>query len=244
MNHPPRFIVPRRTITGTTVRIGGNELHHMRDVMRLGMGDCISIIDDANTEYRGIIESYAPDYAVIAVEAIETAPLEHRLTLAVALIKGPRMDFIVEKAAELGATEFVPMLCERSVVRDPGTARIERWRRLARAAMKQSLAPVSMTISAPRPVAEMAACVPKESLAIICSREGAPLSAIVREHRPSTITLASGPEGGFDATEIAAMKAQGFREASLGPNRLRSETAALAALSVATAALDDISRSK
>jgi 16S rRNA (uracil1498-N3)-methyltransferase len=160
--------------------------------------------------------------------------------LAVGFIKGPRMDFLVEKAAELGATELIPLACNRSVVREPGPDRIERWRRLATAAAKQSLAPLRMSIRAPLSVAALVEQVPKETFALVCLPQGAALGALLRDTRPGALLLVCGPEGGFDPQEESMMREAGLRPASLGSHRLRTETAALAALSIAVGARDEI----
>ena len=118
---------------------------------------------------------------------------------------------------------------------------LARWRRLAAAATKQSLAPRGWKFAPPLSVAEAAAKCQKRP-----SRSSAPRapsrSPHLRRTRPRAMLIACGPEGDFDAAEYAAMETAGFVAAGLGPNRLRSETAALAALSVAAGALDEIER--
>ena len=94
-----------------------------------------------------------------------------------------------------------------------------------------------MMIAAPMTVAAMTAIVPAGALAILCAQGGAPLGRIVRERHAPAILVACGPEGDFDDAERARMAAHGFVEAGLGPNRLRSETAALAALSIVAGSL-------
>jgi len=84
--------------------------------------------------------------------------------------------------------------------------------------------------------------VPKDTLAVFCAEGAEPLAAIVRRMCPHALLIACGPEGDFDASEYATMQAAGFVAAGLGPNRLRSETAALAALSLAAGALDEIEK--
>ncbi|HXR24303.1 MAG TPA: RsmE family RNA methyltransferase, partial [Candidatus Binataceae bacterium] len=201
----------------------------------------VALLDEANVAYTGRIERFAPDHALIVLQASESAAkIEDALTLAVGLIKGPRMDFVVEKAAELGATELLPLLCQRSVVHAPGPDRIERWRRLATAAAKQSLGPRRMIIHPPLTVAGLVRDVSKETLAVVCGPGGEPLGPILRDARPGALTLVCGPEGGFAPEEVALMRVAGFREASLGRNRLRTETAALAALSIAAGARDEL----
>ncbi len=153
------------------------------------------------------------------------------------------MDFVVEKAAELGATMLWPLECARAVVRDPGEERLARWRRLALR----------------RHQAEPDAAADGDSAAAFGCRGGPrsakrdPRGRLHRRRRaarrrsfaatrPRAMLIACGPEGDFDPAEYAAMEAAGFVAAGLGPNRLRSETAALAALSVAAGALDEIER--
>lgn len=244
MSLPPRFIIERNSIRDGLARVAGAELHHMRDVMRLKAGDAVTLLDEGGMEYSGRVERWEPSCALIAISAARrrNARGGSRLILAAALIKGPRMDFLVEKAAELGAAELWPLLSQRSVARGSGAERISRWRRLAIAAAKQSLAPHPMEIRAPVGVADLVANVPKEALAVLCAPDGEPLGGLIRRERPRAIILACGPEGGFDDDETTTIRSGAFIAAALGPNRLRSETAALAALSIAAAALDELYR--
>ena len=240
---PPRFALEAGAIDGRVAQVSGHELHHMREVMRLGPGGAVRLIAPDGTEFAGQIGHYRDDHAVIEITGIlEPDPARARIILAAAIIKGPRMDFLVEKAAELGAAALWPLECARAVVRKPGLERIARWRRLVIAATKQSLASCEMEIRPPMAVAEAAREVPKETLAVYCTEGAEPLGAIVRRMRPRGILIACGPEGDFDAAEYATMRAAGFAAAGLGPNRLRSETAALAALSLAAGALDEIDK--
>jgi 16S rRNA (uracil1498-N3)-methyltransferase len=240
MKRPPRFVIASAAVRDGRARVGGAELHHMRDVMRLEAGAEVALLDEANVAYTGRIERFAPDHALIALQTSEAAAAGATLTLAVGLIKGPRMDFLVEKAAELGVSALIPLLSRRSVVRAPGTDRIERWRRLAAAAAKQSLGPRRMIIHPPDTVAGFVRDVSKETLAVVCSPAGAALAPLIRNAGPGALTVACGPEGGFAPEEAALMRAAGFHEASLGRNRLRTETAALAALSIAIGAREEL----
>jgi len=240
---PPRFALAPGALDGRVAQISGNELHHMRDVMRLRPGAEVRLIADDGAEVAGRISRFETDHAVVEITGIlKRRPPRATIILAAAIIKGPRMDFLVEKAAELGATSLWPLECARAVVRNPGTERLARWRRLALAAAKQSLAAREMEIRPPIAVAEAAREVPKETLAVVCTEGAEPLSAVIRRVRPRAMLIACGPEGDFDSAEYAAMEAAGFVPAGLGPNRLRSETAALAALCIAAGALDEIDR--
>ena len=118
----------------------------MRTVLRLPVDARVSLLDPAGVEHHGVIDRYERDRAVIRIESSSPSPARPRIILAAAIIKGPRMDFIVEKAAELGASELWPLVCARGLVRSPGAERLARWRRLALAAAKQSQSPSAMEV--------------------------------------------------------------------------------------------------
>jgi 16S rRNA (uracil1498-N3)-methyltransferase len=239
----PRFLLEAGAVDGGSARIRGAELHHMRDVMRLGPGGAVRLIASDGKEFAGRIGHFESDHAIIEItEVLERDPARATIILAAAIIKGPRMDFLVEKATELGAASLWPLACARAVVRNPGLERVARWRRLALAATKQSLSRTAMEIRPPLTVAEAAREVPKGTLAVFCAEGAEPLAAVVRRMRPRAILIACGPEGDFDAGEYAVMEAAGFVAAGLGLNRLRSETAALAALALAAGGLDEIDK--
>ncbi|MGH7916388.1 MAG: RsmE family RNA methyltransferase [Candidatus Binataceae bacterium] len=242
MNRVPRFVIDASALNGNLVRVSGAELHHMRDVMRLKAGDEIRLLVAGGAEYGGSLIAYERTCGLVEIHSRESARLCAKLILAAAIIKGPRMDFMVEKAAELGAAELWPLLCSRGVARYPGAERRARWNRLALAAAKQSLGAKALIVAQARDVSTMVRRLPSLTLALTCLAGAQPAAAIVRAARPSTIIVACGPEGDFDCAEQAAMRAAGFIPAGLGVNRLRSETAALAALSQISGALDELDK--
>jgi 16S rRNA (uracil1498-N3)-methyltransferase len=241
MSKPPRFMITSEAIVDGAARVTGKELHHLRDVRRLAIGAKLVLIDEAGSAYAGQVERFEPEAAIIGVKG-RIAPEQPaaRVILAPAIIKGPRMEFLVEKAVELGASELWPLITARGVVRSLSADRRDRWRRLAGAAAKQSMSSAGTRIAEPLTVAAMLAIVLPDWLAILCAQDGDPFARIVRERRPRTIIIACGPEGDFNESERAQMLAAGFVAGALAPYRLRSETAALAALSVATSALHEI----
>jgi 16S rRNA (uracil1498-N3)-methyltransferase len=245
MSRPPRFKIETGAMEDRVARVTSRELHHLRDVRRLVLGDLVELIDECGSVYSGHLDRFEADAAVVVVDGIFAPNLRHiRVILAAAIIKGPRMDFLVEKAVELGASELWPLITARSVVRSPSNDRRERWRRLADAAAKQSLSAAPMQIWEPRTVISMTSIVPPDCLTILCAQGGEPLARVVRRRHASTILIACGPEGDFDEAERAQMLAAGFVLAGLGPYRQRSETAALSALSIASGALAEIDKSE
>jgi 16S rRNA (uracil1498-N3)-methyltransferase len=242
MKHPPRFAISDDTASRAmdgTVRVTGSELHHMRDVMRLRPGMEVMLCGADGLQYAGRIDSFEPDAAMVTV-----APEPHnheyvspRLILAAGMIKAARMDLLIEKASELNASEFWPLMCAHSVVREPRSGRRERWRRISLAAAKQSLRTRTMEVEEPVDIVAMVSRVPKTARAVACIAGAEPLSAVIRRMaegpKPcAAVVLAIGPEGDFSAEELAVMREASFVAAGLGKNRLRSETAALVALSI------------
>ena len=239
-----RFAISSSAVDGGVALVGGAELHHMRDVMRLVPGAEVALFDERGAEYAGTIRSFQARHAVVEIAAATNARAEATagLVLAAAVIKGPRMDFLVEKAAELGAAELWPVLCTRGVVREVGGERLARWRRLATAAAKQSLAPRATEVLAPLKLGDLIRRLNGGRLCVVLSAGAPPLGAILRKARERAPLLLCGPEGDFTDEELAAVRAAGFLSAGLGGRRLRSETAALAALSIAAGALDEFDR--
>lgn len=217
--------------------VEGSELHHMRDVLRLAPNAEVVLLTGSGVEHRGRLERYERDRAVVRVESSAVARAGMRIIVAAAIVKGPRMDFIVEKVAELGASALWPLLCARSVVRAPGAEKIARWRRLGLAAAKQSQSPGQIEVREPIEFERLIRAVPPDTLAVLCSPEGEPLGDVIRRVQPRAILVMIGPEGDFDDSERAKAASAGFIAAGLGPNRLRSETAAIAAVSIAAATL-------
>jgi 16S rRNA (uracil1498-N3)-methyltransferase len=238
---PRRFSIAHPPDASHIAYVEGAELHHMRAVLRLTVDARVSLLDPADVEHRGVIDRYERDRAVIRVESSLSmpSPARPRIILAAAIIKGPRMDFLVEKAAELGASELWPLVCARGLVRSPGAERLARWNRLALSAAKQSQSAAAMEIRTPVALDDLIRSVPPGALAVICAQEGEPLVNVIRRAHPSAILIAVGPEGDFDDDERAKAAGAGFVAAGLGPNRLRSETAALGAVSIAAGLLYD-----
>ncbi|MGH7907189.1 MAG: RsmE family RNA methyltransferase [Candidatus Binataceae bacterium] len=236
MRTRPRFIAAN--VAPGAAEIAGDELHHMRDVMRLRPGDEIILLDNNGAEYAGRIREFTRGVALIDCGGpIATRP-RIPIILGAAIVKRPRMDFLIEKAVELGTSEIWPLKCAYGQIHEIGAGRLARWRRIAAAAAKQSCAPIHPMIHAERDFAEILDSPQRGALGIICVQGGGSFRDVLSEARPERLILLCGPEGGFSADELRAASNAGFIRVSLGPNRLRAETAALAALSITAAMLD------
>ena len=152
------------------------------------------------------------------------------------------MDFLIEKAVELGVGEIRPILCARGVVLAPGPSKLARWRRIAAAAAKQSLVPALCQIREAVSFAQMLREVPKGTLALVCVPGATPLGDMACYASVSSVLIVCGPEGGLEPAEHELALVHGLQPVGLGPNRLRGETAALATLSIVNAATGWASR--
>lgn len=221
-----RLFVTRTRIRDGAVEIGGDELKHLR-TLRLAAGDTLTVFDDTGTEYtvrlerierrtaRGVIEHRA----VVSRES----PLE--LTLVPALLKGPRMDLVVEKATELGVRAIAPMVTARSVAT---RGHVARWRRIALAAAKQCGRTRIPVIDEPAPLAARLAT-DWGGLRLIAWEEATERGWEQLPAAVTSVVVLLGPEGGFAPDEAARARAAGFEPVSLGGRVLRAETAAVVA---------------
>jgi 16S rRNA (uracil1498-N3)-methyltransferase len=170
---------------------------------------------------------------VSILEALE-APDDEDLDLSLyqAVPKGGRMDLVVEKATEVGATSIVPLVTERGIVR-PRDGKIERWRRVAEAAARQSLRLRVPEVAEPVHFSEAVRRVEGDGVLLHNAPDLEPLEAVVS----APVNLFVGPEGGWSEDELRVAEKAGLDLAQLGPYRLRSETAGMVAVARARAAL-------
>lgn len=215
----------------------------MRDVLRVKTGDDIELVDSAGTLFHARVDRVGGD--VVATLQTATEPTDAIVSLEVAqgIPKGQKMDFVVEKLSELGASRILPLQSERAVVRVPGEEKIERWRRLARTAAQQSGRRSIAEITAPLELDALLArfrdydvvLVPWE-LSLNAARLRDDLPDLVRG--AVRILVVVGPEGGFSHDEVEHMRAAGAHVISLGARILRTETAALVVLAILQYLLD------
>jgi 16S rRNA (uracil1498-N3)-methyltransferase len=237
-----RFFVPGTRSVGDLVRVEGGDAHKIGHVLRLRAGDPLEIIDSTGTGYAAVVEvsGASVDVRLVAILAATTLePKSLQVDLAQAVPKGQKMDFVVEKATELGAGAILPFYSERAIVQDLGESKLERWRRLAKTAAQQcgrrDIPPVSDALGFSQLLDRMGeydrTIFAWELAAQIPLRDRLPelLSGIQR------VLLVIGPEGGFSHDEAQAAEQQGASLVWLGTRILRTETAGLALLAVISA---------
>jgi 16S rRNA (uracil1498-N3)-methyltransferase len=236
----PTFLVHRKNITGDTAVLSGTEAGHMLRSLRLSVGDSFHAFDEEGARYRmRILEATSRS---LRAEILETfapeAPPPVAVTLLVGLPKADKMDFILEKATELGASRVVPFRSSRTIPRvDPADAkkRLLRWERVALAAAKQCGSGRVPDVSGVVPYAEALREAQGHDARIVFyegERSFSLKRVLAGIEGVRSIALLVGPEGGFSPDEVREAVAAGCRCAGLGSRILRVETAALAVLSM------------
>jgi 16S rRNA (uracil1498-N3)-methyltransferase len=240
-----RFFVAPEAIRGRGVQIDDPALiHQLSSVLRLSTGDQITLLDNSGWEYVVTLEHIGRDSISGTIEQKTLAESEPRLKLAlyVALLRGERFEWVLQKGTELGVSAFIPVVCQHSVIddlADIGAAKLERWERIIREAAEQS-----RRAKLPKLLPAMlfdTACdhAARRSQAFVLW-EGSGASSLrlllqgdepgaANNEIPLSIALLSGPEGGFTESELATAVMYRLRLASLGPRTLRAETAPVAA---------------
>ncbi|MCB1062930.1 MAG: 16S rRNA (uracil(1498)-N(3))-methyltransferase [Verrucomicrobiae bacterium] len=242
-----RFYISPADWKTESLTLAGDEFHHCRDVMRCGVGDRVVVFNGVGTEADVEILSMEKNGAVLKVWTVSETPRPvASLTLGQAVPKGKNMDLIVQKATELGASTIVPLLSERTVVRlDPGEAqkKQEKWQRVVIEACKQCgqnwLPEVALPVSVDTFLGKAGPSAGKGELRLVAALtdDARSLRDYLAESepadsRPSKATVLIGPEGDFTPAEMSLALGNGFQPLTLGPIVLRSETAAIYALSV------------
>lgn len=235
-----RFFVDPGDVQGDTVTVAGAEAHHMTRVLRLGVGDIITLLDGKGSLYHCRIEGKTPD--AVQCRVLERHPAGGEPPLKVVLLqgiaKGDKMDTVIQKGTELGASVFIPVHCRRGVVRldtAKGAARRERWQRIAAGAAKQCRRALVPEVYEPVTWENALDFIPPGTAAFLPWEDetGRSLKQELQfRPAPAEVYIIIGPEGGLEKEEVDAAQARGAVPVSLGPRILRTETAALAAISV------------
>lgn len=205
----------------------GDEARHLVRVLRAGVGAEIRVFDGAGGEWCARIASIGRNEVTLDMGALlPAAPgVEPPVVLAVALPKGERQKWLVEKLTELGVARLVPLVTARGVA-EATPAALERLRRTVIEACKQCGRSVLMEIAEPATVSAALAALPAGGRAILCDPASPPLDAAALATAAAVLGLV-GPEGGFAPEEVATAVAAGALAARLGPHVLRVETAAV-----------------
>lgn len=238
-----RFYVKPEDIKKSEIHVGGNEAHHIVDVMRLEKGDGVVAFDGLGNEYTGIINEAKKKLVIISIKSRQKqSPLNTKITLAQSIPKSDKMDYIIQKTTELGIHSIIPIITERTVVKidkNKKAKKMARWAKIAREASKQcgrSIVPEIKDILNFREVINSGQ---NYSLRLIPSLIGEKkeLKSLLSKKIESTIILI-GPEGGFSPSEVKLAQDSGFSAISLGVYTLKSDTAAITSAAILSYALN------
>lgn len=230
------FYCEPENIKKDTLKITGEEKKHIVSVLRYKKGDSIDVVDGRGNVYQVEIADIKKNEIhgkIILKKSGENEPEIH-LTLAQPLCKSYKMDWLIEKATEIGISSIIPLVTERTIIKlgdlKKEKAKIDRWRKIAIASMKQSLRSVLPDI---KPVTRLDQLLPqirKYDLTLVASLESdARNLREIRQLKKSIrkILAIVGPEAGFTDDELTQLKSAGVIPVSLGKRRLRTETAGI-----------------
>ncbi|MFC4273580.1 16S rRNA (uracil(1498)-N(3))-methyltransferase [Achromobacter aloeverae] len=239
----PRFFVDLPLAANSRITLPEAAAHHAVRVLRLRHGESLSLFNGHGGEYPGVlhVEGRAAAVELGAFDPRE-AELAGAITLVQGLPAGDKMDWIVEKAVELGVSAIVPVAARRSVLQLSGARqdkRVAHWRRIAVSASEQCGRNRLLRVAEPVTL-EQWLTQPAAGLRVLCHPEdGQPYAdALHAADGLRALELLVGPEGGWDDQELAAARRAGARAVTFGPRVLRTETAGLALTAAAAAVLD------
>ncbi|MEG2858250.1 MAG: 16S rRNA (uracil(1498)-N(3))-methyltransferase [Clostridia bacterium] len=228
----PKFFAPAIQISNTGAFIIGDDAKHIARVLRMNVGDTITLCNGEGMDFDCEISSLSTervDLSVLGVHACVTEP-SVKITLFMALAKGDKMDYVIQKSVELGVFSIVPFLAKRCVAKISAAdsfKKTARWQKISESAAKQCGRGIIPHVSEPVSFEQML------TLAKACDRplffyEGecdASLKSAIGTKPFKTASVVIGPEGGFDPIEVEKAHSGGLISVSLGPRILRCETA-------------------
>lgn len=236
-----KFFVDYHDVKESTIRITDtDDRKHMTKVLRLGVGDTISVSDTVQFEYTAEIVAIEKEYIearILDKQKFAREP-ELKLTLFQGIPKQGKMETIIQKTVELGIYSVVPVFTDRTVVVDHGNfhKKIERWQKIADEAVKQCKRGIIPQIQREMMFHEMLKALVKYDLILFPyeNEEDVSIKDCLRglEEKPKTAAVVIGPEGGFSDSEAEALVKTGARSVSLGKTILRTETAGMTAIAM------------
>lgn len=241
-----RYFIPDNQFSESTIRILGDDAHHLIRVMRAEPGDEVLVSDGRGRTVRVRLTRLAKDEAEaeIVEELGENSEPKAEVWVAQSLPKGDKLETVIQKCTEIGAVRFIPFLSERTVVQYDGkkeAKRLERWRKIAKEAAEQAHRSRIPDVDAPLTWKQLLELIPSGGASLICyekedglrlktALDAAKIAGQEQTGGVPRFLVVVGPEGGFTEKEVAEAEAAGCRSVSLGKRILRTETAAMVAL--------------
>lgn len=235
----PRFFVEADQIKEDTIEIRGQDVRHIRDVLRLQEKAVIDICNGQGMDYQVAISRIDQDLieTKILSKSLSQAEPETKITLFQSLVKGDKFEWVIQKAIEIGVEQIIPMQTSHCVSKMDGSkkskAKVNRWNKIAQSAAKQSGRGIIPQVANPVSFKEALDLSQTMDLACIAyeKEDQADLKSYIAGSKGKTISVLIGPEGGFSKEEIQEATKAGVQAITLGPRILRSETASIVLVS-------------
>jgi 16S rRNA (uracil1498-N3)-methyltransferase len=249
-----KFFINKSEIVGEIINITGEDVNHIKRVLRLKAGDNLTLCDGNSMDYNCVIEKMDEKAVTLRITFTSFSNTEPKInvTLYQGLPKSDKFDYIIQKSVELGVKSIVPVITERTVVRieneSDGIKKTARWQKIAYEAAKQSNRGVIPKVELPIAFSKALEQINNYQLKIIPyeKENKIGLKSILNEYIINVseniglnVSVIIGPEGGFTEEEIERAKEKGAQSVSLGPRILRTETAGLNVLSILMYELGD-----
>lgn len=236
-----RFFVPEENVRETEIDITGSDVNHIKNVLRMKQGERLVLSCGKGVDYECTIQRMEQDKIVLFIEKEQpaVAELPVAITLFQALPKKDKMELVIQKAIELGATSIVPVKAQRCVVKldiRKEEKKIERWQAIAESAAKQSGRGIIPAIQRAVSFSEALTQAKEMDTVLIpyelCQNMKESVAAMYRAAEGKSVGIFIGPEGGFERSEVEQAIEAGAIPISLGKRILRTETAGMATLSM------------
>jgi len=232
-----RFFSPQELEVNKPAVISGSDATHISKVLRLKIDDVIAVIDGRGHAFECRIRSVSPEAVTVMAEKAHASKKEShvQITFAQAMLKSKKMDTLIRQATELGISRWVPFFSERSVPTPDQkrlSARVERWNKISREALKQCGRDIFMEVLPPvsmEAVLKQGESCDRKIIFWECESGSAVTSMPAPQDQIRSLVVVVGPEGGFSAREVELATSLGYAPMSLGPRILKAETAAIAA---------------
>lgn len=229
-----RFFIEKDDIKGSTVALRGDEAHHLKTVLRMEPGAVVELFDGLGSIYVAKIKALT---SAVSLEILshETAPTtKPTLNVAQGVLQGKKMDFLVQKASELGVGSIIPFHSKHTTLRNPSENKIYRWQKIAFEASKQCRRPHPLEVKPLTSLDEILSSASKYTLKVILweQEKKNTLKDLKDLNSLDSLLVVIGPEGGFAREEIDRCRHAGFLPVSMGSRTLRAETAALSAMAI------------
>ena len=241
---PPRLFSPLQLRANAMLSLDSEQAHYAGRVLRLRAGDALTVFDGSGGEYSATVDKVTKQQLNLSVGGHVSRDTESplRIRLVQSVSRGDRMDIVVQKATELGVHRISPVLTDFSVVKlgpDRATKRRDHWQKIARSACEQCRRNIVPVVDSPQSLNDWFADNAGADRMQLMLRADAVDAMPAIDLRRSELTILVGSEGGFSDAEHERAAAAGLRAVRLGPRVMRTETAALAAISIAQATWGD-----